>query len=333
MSKRGTLALTLQRLGVLRGLEFLHSKPGILVVNHHRVGDAAASRFDRDVFSASADFFDLQLKYFKKHFNVVAGEELQALVLNKKPLKHMHVAVTFDDGYRNDYTTSFQILKSNGCSGTFFLVPTYVGTSTIPWWDEIAYLVRNSPKTDLTFTVPVPLTVSLGGGRVHEINTVLRHYKRPDNLDSEALMNELRDQAGCDLPAVDRRFITWEEAREMKAAGMAIGSHTQTHGILGQMSPETQQWELEESKKNIEANLGGQVDSIAYPVGIHGAFTQTTEEIARSTGYKMGFSFYGGINTPQQMQPTNLLRMATSRDHLMFRTETVLLTRLGKLPY
>jgi hypothetical protein len=47
----------------------------------------------------------------------------------------------------------------------------------------------------------------------------------------------------------------------------------------------------------------------------------------------MCFSFYGGINTPANMQPMNLLRMATNRDPLLFRAETVLLSRLGKLPY
>ncbi len=162
---------------------------------------------------------------------------------------------------------------------------------------------------------------------------MLRHYKRPDNTDGERFLHELREQAGCVLPSTGRRFITWDEAREMKAAGMAIGSHTQTHGILGQMSTDAQRWELTESRKNIEANLKSEIRSLAYPVGIHGAFDEKTEAIARSLGYTMCFSFYGGINTPAHMQPTNLLRMATNRDPLLFRAETVLLSRLGKLPY
>ncbi|HEY0161749.1 MAG TPA: polysaccharide deacetylase family protein [Edaphobacter sp.] len=333
MSKRGLAARILKNSGVLRALEMTGSKPGILVINHHRVGDASASRFDRDVFSASADAFDMQLKYFKRYFNVVAGEELEDLVSGRTPLRHTHIAVTFDDGYRNDYTTSFPVLKANNCRGTFFLVPEYVGTATIPWWDEIAYLVRNSPKQQITLQTPVPVTISLGGDREQAIRAVLRHYKRPDNHDSERLMNELREQAGCSLPATDRRFITWEEAREMQEAGMQIGSHTQTHGILGQMSAEKQEWELRESRSNIEANIGRPVRSLAYPVGIHGAFTETTEKIADSLGYTMCFSFYGGFNASVHMQPMNLLRMAANRDPLIFRLETALLSRFGRLPF
>jgi peptidoglycan/xylan/chitin deacetylase (PgdA/CDA1 family) len=333
MSKRRLAATTLQRLGLLRALEMVPAKPGILIINHHRVGDAASTRFDRGVFSASAEGFDLQLKYFKKHFNVVGGDELEALVSGKTPLKRMHIAITFDDGYRNDYTTSFQVLKANDCAAAFFLVPEHVGTCTIPWWDEIAYLVRNSPRPQITLSTPVPLTVILEADREPAIYAVLRHYKREDNRHGDKLLAELREQAGCEVPATGRRFINWEEAREMKAAGMTIGSHTQTHGILGQMPPKAQHWELTESKKNIEANLGDKVRSLAYPVGIRGTFTRETEEIARAAGYEMCFSFYGGINTPENMQDTNLLRMATSLDNLLFRSETVLLSRFGRLPY
>jgi len=128
MSKRSLAASTLQRLGALRALEALRSKPGILVMTHHRIGNAEETRFDRDIFSASADAFDDQLKYFKKHLHIADAEELEALVSRREPLTRMHVAITFDDGYLSDYTTAFDILKANDCSATFYLVPEFVGT-------------------------------------------------------------------------------------------------------------------------------------------------------------------------------------------------------------
>ena len=333
MSKRALASATLQRLGVLKVLESIRSKPGILIVTHHRVGDAAATRFDRAIFSASNDSFNEQLKYFKRHLNVVGGQELAALVSGQQKLTRMHVAITFDDGYLEDYRNSFDILKSNGCTGSFFLVPQYVGTATVPWWDEIAYLVRHTKRSSISLRYPAPLTVEIAGDREIAIRTVLRHYKRNDNHDGELLLAELRQQAECELPSVERRFVSWEEAREMKAAGMTIGSHTQTHRILGQLSAEEQRWEMEQSKRAIEENIGCVVDSIAYPVGIRGAFNETTESIAAELGYAIGFSFYGGVNTPENMQPTNLLRMATNPDPMLFRAETLFLSRLGWLPY
>ncbi|MDE1178174.1 MAG: polysaccharide deacetylase family protein [Edaphobacter sp.] len=333
MSKRSLAAEALRRTGALSLLEHMRSKPGLLIVTHHRVGNAAASRFDRAIFSASADAFDRQVKYFKRHLSVIGGEELEAIAAGRQKLTRMHVAFTFDDGYVNDYRTTFDILKANDCTGSFFLVPEYVGTATVPWWDEIAYLVRNTARTSLSLTYPAPLTVTIGTDREAAIVAVLRHYKLPSNHDGNILLEQLREQAGCELPHVGRRFITWEEAREMRAAGMTIGSHTQTHRLLGQLTPEEQHWELAESKRVIEENIGAPVTSVAYPVGIRGAFDEHTERITRELGYNVGFSFYGGVNTPEHMQPTNLLRISTNPDWLLFRAETVLLSRLGSLPY
>jgi peptidoglycan/xylan/chitin deacetylase (PgdA/CDA1 family) len=245
----------------------------------------------------------------------------------------MHVAITFDDGYLNDYRTTFDVLKANNCTGSFFLVPEYVGTATIPWWDEIAYLVRNTLRQTLTFNYPAPLTIIIGDDREAAIRTVLRHYKLPANHDGEIILNELRAQADCTLPAVGRRFISWDEAREMQAAGMTIGSHTLTHRILGQLTPEEQHEELSTSKRIIEENIGKPVTSVAYPVGIRGAFDAHTERITRELGYNVGYSFYGGVNTHARMQATNMLRISTNPDWLLFRAETALLSRLGKLPY
>ncbi|MBS1820755.1 MAG: polysaccharide deacetylase family protein [Acidobacteria bacterium] len=333
MSKRALASNVLEKLGVLRALEYFRSKPGILIITHHRIGNAEASRFDRAVFSASADALDEQIRYFKRHLNIVGGEELAALVSGRQKLTRMHVAITFDDGYLEDYRTSFDILKSNGCSGSFFLVPEYVGTATVPWWDEIAYLVRNTSKPRVVFEYPAPLTVEIAGDREDAIRTVLNLYKRNDNHDGEALLRELREQVECELPPVERRFVSWEEAREMKAAGMTIGSHTQTHRILGQLTAEEQRWEMQQSKRVIEENIGDSVDSIAYPVGIRGAFDEMTERIAAELGYSTGFSFYGGVNTLECLRPTNLLRIATNPDPLLFRAETMFLSRAGWLPY
>jgi peptidoglycan/xylan/chitin deacetylase (PgdA/CDA1 family) len=335
MSKRGLLAGAMRWSGLLAALERWPSKPGILVVTHHRIGDAGASRFDRGVFSATAEQLDAQVKYFKRHYNIVGGEELEALVLGKAPLKRLQVAITFDDGYLDNYTAALDVLRANDASATFFLVPPYVGTGFVPWWDEIAYLVRNTRVREIVLTVPEPLTVPLGGevDREAAIHRVLRHFKHPANRPESGFMEQLREQAQCSVPAVGRRFLDWDEARAMQKAGMTIGSHTMSHPLLGQLTAEQQRWELEESKKELEQELGVRIASVAYPVGSRTAFSGTTEGIAKSLGYTMGFSFYGGMNVPGKIEPMNLLRGTADPDARMFRTETAMWGALGRLPY
>ena len=330
MPKRLQLARSIKHLGILRLLEMYKSRPGILIFNYHRIGDRFSTRFDRHLFSATMDEFDAQLIYLKKHFDIVSADKLQELISGQTKLKQMHVALTFDDGYLDNYTHAFPVLLANQCTASFFLVPQFVGSASIPWWDEIAYLFRNTKKHQLTLQLPIPITIKLDSNRETAIRIALRNFKRPENVNSVELLAKLREEAACPLPGVDRRFMNWNEAREMKNAGMSIGSHTQTHPILGQVTPEAQQWELEHSKRVIEENLGSKICSLAYPIGMRGGFDSATEQIARSAGYTMCFSFYGGVNAPGNINATNLLRGNASVDPEVFRAEAMILSRLGR---
>jgi peptidoglycan/xylan/chitin deacetylase (PgdA/CDA1 family) len=319
MSYQLLVARTLRKLGILRALELRDSKPGILIVTHHRIGEPNETCFDRDLFGATADELDAQVQYFKRHAPIVSGEELENLVSGKTPVKRLYVAFTFDDGYLDNYTKAFDVFRSSGTTATFFLVSDYVGTSTVPWWDEIAFRIRNTKRTELNLEYPAPLKVSLNGHREDAIANVLQHYKRADNLIAGELMNDIRREAECELPASKRRFLSWDEAKEMRAAGMAIGSHTRSHAILGRLSPEAQKQEMEDSKQTIESHLGSRVRSLAYPVGAKDCFSEATEKIALDAGYSMCFSSYGGVNGPTHLRRSNLLRGTVPSNPEKFR--------------
>lgn len=323
----------MQTLGVTRLLELRKAQPGLLVLNHHRIGDRNCTRFDRELFSASTEEFEQQVRYLKRFFPVVGGEELAHLAHARKPLDRLYAAITFDDGYLDNYTTAFPILRAYDCPGIFFLVPAYVGSSIIPWWDAIAYLIRNSPNQSITLEIPTRLTIPLEANREPAIFRALQHYKSPDNHRTEEFMHQLEKASGCTLPQSERRFLDWEEASEMQAAGMTIGSHTATHRILSQLSETEQREELTRSRAILEQNLGRRVTVLAYPVGIRSAFTAATEQMAASNGYGTCYSFYGGFNAPATLRPTNLLRNSFEPDQLMFRNQVALMSRLGRLPY
>ncbi len=313
------LARALSKLGILRALELRDSKPGILIVNHHRIGAPHETCFDRDLFSATVDELDAQIQYFKRRAPIVCGDELENLVSGKTPIKRLNVAFTFDDGYLDNYTKAFDVFRSTGTTAAFFLVSDYVGTATVPWWDEIAYRVRNTKRTEINLEYPAPLTLSLNGNRETSIMRVLQHYKRADCVCGEKFMSEIRRETDCELPGVQRRFLNWNEAREMRDAGMTIGSHTRSHAILGRLSSESQKQELHDSKKEIERQLGSKVIALAYPVGAKDCFSDVTEQIAISCGYSMCFSAYGGINDATHLRRSNLLRATVPSNPEKFR--------------
>ena len=62
------------------------------------------------------------------------------------------VAITFDDGYRDNYS-AYGILRKYGVSGTFFVVAGCVGQGEPLWLFEIIYLIRNTKKKGLNLAV------------------------------------------------------------------------------------------------------------------------------------------------------------------------------------
>ena len=158
--------------------------------------------------------------------------------------------ITFDDGYLDNYEIAYPILRSHGTQGVFFLATSMVGTCHVPWWDHIAYLMKTARSRRFSLRYPADLAVDIdGNGLTESLRAILRSYKRPDNADPARFIRELAEEAkGEEPPGTLRRFLNWDEAREMTRGGMAIGSHTHSHCVLSQLQPDQQYEELSKSR-------------------------------------------------------------------------------------
>lgn len=103
---------------------------GIVVV-FHRVDD----RGGEDPITASSSIFAMLVAFFGKFFDVVPLSEMVHRVTTGLPL-HCALAVTFDDGYLDNYTTAAPILDNHGVPACFFVVSDFIGSSRLPWWDQ-----------------------------------------------------------------------------------------------------------------------------------------------------------------------------------------------------
>jgi peptidoglycan/xylan/chitin deacetylase (PgdA/CDA1 family) len=311
---RERLARTLLRSGFSSLLSLLPAKDSLLVLTYHRVGDDESDPWNPSVFSATAEEFDAQVSYVKrKHALVTLAEALAFVDGNDKSKSgRCRVLFTFDDGYLDNYEIAFPILRSYGAQGVFFLCSNLVGSGYVPWWDHIAYLVKSGTRKKFCLTFPDSLDVDIEkDGLGESLRHILDLYKTPENVDLDRFVGELKEAVnGKDLPADTRRFLNWDEARQMLAGGMAIGAHTHTHPMLSKLSEDEQRKELAQSRTIISEKLGIKVDAFAYPFGSPTAFTNTTEKIAEETGFKLAFSYYGNkTNQRQNLERYNLKRV------------------------
>src|SRR4029453_17708108 len=85
------------------------------------------------------------------------------------------------------------------------------------------------------------------------------------------------------------RPLSWSQVRELRDAGMSIGSHTWSHRNLARLSMADAERDLTRAREVLGGGLGHRVPSVAYPWGKLGRHvTDQTLAAARRAGYDLG---------------------------------------------
>ena len=315
-------------------LSQLPARDSLLVLNYHRIGNPDDDLFDPGVFSATADQFNDQISYLKRHISLVTLDEALAFIegTNKDRNRCCRVLITFDDGYLDNYEIAFPILRTHGAQGVFHLATSIVGSCDVPWWDHIAYMMKTARRRSFSLSYPADLTVDIDKtGIAAALRNILKLYKQPNNTDPVRFLRELAEASrGEEPPGTQRRFLNWEEAREMSKGGMVIGSHTHSHTVLSQLAPDRQLEELSKSRTILKEQLGVEAEVLAYPVGARTSFTDKTQKLAREAGYRAAFSFYGGTNLPGMVSSYDVKRIGIGdQSRSRFRVQTAVCRLTG----
>ena len=196
------------------------------------------------------------------------------------PLSAASVLITFDDGYIDNYSEAFPVLRSHGVGAVFFLPTAFVGTNHIPWWDTIAYIVKHSCNGTIKLEYPMEASFDLNrNGVAVAIMKILRLYKGPKTTDQGRFLQELKTACGYfgSPSSSERCFMSWAEVREMQQAGMSFGGHTHSHEILSKLSAEQEREELRSSREILKKEIGCRTDTLAYPVGNRTTFSERAD--------------------------------------------------------
>jgi peptidoglycan/xylan/chitin deacetylase (PgdA/CDA1 family) len=312
-NKREFLARQFGNLGLVGLLERAARRPSLLVATYHRIGTPTESPYYGGVFSATPEAFADEVRFLRDRFRLITLEELLDLAEAGIPLTGPTALITFDDGYRDNLDAALPVLQALGVQATFFLVTGFLDAPRLPWWDHVSYVVKQARAARITVDRPAPLTLDLEQApRADAIAAVVRAWLAHPPESEDEVRRHLEERAGVavDETALGRElFLTWDGARRLAGAGMAIGSHSQSHPTLARLSEAEQLGELAGSKRLLEDRLGRPVAALAYPYGWPGAVTDATRRIAREAGYRLAFSAVPGLNQPGRIDPLDLRRL------------------------
>lgn len=111
------------------------------VLMYHRISPLTESEsrnaLTRDLTVLPEDFEE-QVRYLRDNgFVLLSVYDVQDALLNGRGLPEKAVALTFDDGYRDNFEHAFPILKKYEASATIFLVKNTVGSPKHLTWSMI----------------------------------------------------------------------------------------------------------------------------------------------------------------------------------------------------
>lgn len=223
----------------------------------------------------SPKLFETVLKWYVKHnYRFISLAELKLLMENKSNPKERLAFISFDDGWQSNLKL-IPLCEQYNVPITIFVAtePLMAGNY---WWEYVTQKY----------------------GR----QTMLSFKKKPENEFYADLAKVKSDMK------LERSSMTIDELKSIAANPLVtIQSHTVNHPILTNISEETLEKELSESKQTLQELVGYPVDVFSYPNGNVG---QREIEALKKTGYRFAFTTQALPFDVGNLNPYLLPRMA-----------------------
>ena len=281
------------------------NRKNILIVQYHGItgiephDQGPGARWQKHV---SARHFLDQMRYLAARYSVVPLQQIVSHYTENTPLPDSPAAITIDDGYRNNYSEAYPILRSLGLPATIFVTTDFVSQTEFLWVDRLEYALRETSQTRLTADLArgrIELSLVSDADRVKALDLLRVELKRSPQAWRFRVAGQVEEQAGRTLgdqpdKVGDFAAMTWDQIAEMERGRLVtIGSHTVTHPILTHCSPDEVDTELQLSKSLVEQALHRPCELFCYP---NGDFDSTTRDAVRRAGYTAATSSMRGLN-------------------------------------
>ena len=200
------------------------------------------------------------------------------------------VAITFDDGYADNFHVALPVLRRLGLHATFFVASDYLDGGRM-WNDSVVEAVRHCPEPELDLTNQSLGRYSLKDGpeRRAAIQGILGALKYLDPAERSRCAEAIGARLGVSMPR--DLMMTSAQVRDLASAGMTVGAHTCSHPILARISDADARREIADSRERLEAIAGSPVQLFAYPNGKPGQdYLRVHVEMVSKLGFRAAVS-------------------------------------------
>jgi peptidoglycan/xylan/chitin deacetylase (PgdA/CDA1 family) len=289
---------------------FLHSvkkkwQSKALILMYHRIDETPCDPWELVVHPKT---FEAQLQFLKKNTHVVSMEELLTSLSNKT-LKNKRVALTFDDGYLDNYTQAAPLLEKYQLPASFYITTGSIGTSDQFWWDQLQDLILLNETLPKKFQLTINNeTFNIDLGDAYQLNQNLKDQIKNWSADhpsinkrTELYFTIWETLRTCE-PIIRKKYLedirvwadqqsehsgkmmNWQQIQSLSNNKLfSIGGHTVNHPALGAHPIDIQKKEIMDGASTLNKMISKDITSFAYP---HGSYNQDTTSILSEAGFK-----------------------------------------------
>lgn len=241
------------------------------VDNQNNHNNNINSQWESDLVVTPASF-ERQISKLTKDFKCVSCTELLKSIHftdNKKPL----LAISFDDGYKNNLLNAVPILKKYGAGATFFLIGCHLDKK-YPSPKHLMFILKDKS---------VKKYLSLMSSLEKEIKNE-REY--------ELILNEHK----INSISWEDQFIMEEDAEILLKNGFEVGSHGYNHLMVFNNENKYFELEIKKSFEKIKQLTNSNNIGYAFPFGRPKKLEFSTDKILRENKYFYALTNYEGLN-------------------------------------
>jgi len=236
--------------------------------------------------------FEKQMHYLKVNCNVLSIDDVVNFHNSRIPYPNNSVVVTFDDGFRNNFTKAVPILKKYNIPATFYITSGIVNTDIMFWVDRLENSINCTAQNSLDLQ-----SFGLGTFELHNysskifaLDQIKLFCKSQPNQLKDKVIESVEAQCGYIPSNITSDYytkISWPELKKISDDPLfTIGGHSLYHDILTSYSGDDSRliMDIEISIKLLEFNLKTPIHHYSYPEGQAIHFNEKIISILKSFG-------------------------------------------------